>query len=137
MRTTRTTRTAIASCAALAALLGAAGTAAAAPPSGPPTGDGAKAVCKRAPKADARIDKALSRLNGNSSTPGSIARLTQRVANAKTAGHTEIATLLNDRLTFRTSLVPTLQQRQKDLKKVIVWCQANNNGNDKGTGTPK
>ncbi|MCZ4103340.1 hypothetical protein G3I60_26300 [Streptomyces sp. SID13666] len=130
MRTTRTTRTAIAACAAVAALLGAAGSAAAAP-SAPPTGDGAKAVCKRAPKADARIDKALARLNGNAATKGSVARLTQRVANAKSAGHSEIETYLNDRLTFRKSLVPTLQQRQKDLKSVLVWCQANNSGTSK------
>lgn len=139
MRTTRTTRTVIASCAVAAALFGAAGTAAAAP-SAPPTGDGAKAVCKRAPKADARIDKALSRLNGDASTKGSIARLTQRVANAKSAGHTEIETYLNDRLTFRKSLVPTLQKRQKDLKSVLVWCQANNDGADNGAngnGTAK
>ncbi|MFI9100468.1 hypothetical protein ACIGXA_08065 [Streptomyces fildesensis] len=130
MPTTRTTRTAIAACAAVAALLGAAGSAAATP-SAPPTGDGAKAVCKRAPKADARIDKALARLNGNAGTKGSVARLTQRVANAKSAGHSEIETYLNDRLTFRKSLVPTLQQRQKDLKAVLVWCQANNNGTSK------
>ncbi|MCZ4119566.1 hypothetical protein [Streptomyces sp. H39-S7] len=130
MRTTRTTRTAIAACAAVAALLGAAGSAAATP-SGPPTGDGAEAVCKRAPKAEARIDKALARLNGNASTKGSVARLTQRVANAKSAGHTEIETYLNNRLTFRKSLVPTLQQRQKDLKPVLTWCQANHNGTAK------
>lgn len=130
MHSTRTTRTAIATCAAVAALLGAAGSAAATP-SAPPAGDGAKGVCKRAPKADARIGKALARLNGNASTKGSVARLTQRVANAKSAGHTEIETYLNDRLTFRKSLVPTLQQRQKDLKPVLVWCRANSNGTSK------
>ncbi|MGW3117461.1 hypothetical protein ACWDBW_09965 [Streptomyces sp. NPDC001107] len=36
---------------------------------------------------------------------GSIARLRQRVDNAKAAGHNEIATYLQDRLTFRKSLV--------------------------------
>ncbi|MEU3462689.1 hypothetical protein ABZ721_22445 [Streptomyces sp. NPDC006733] len=130
MRTTRTTRTSVAACAAVAVLLGAAGSAAATP-SAPPAGDGAKGVCKRAPKADARITKALARLGGNAATKGSVARLAQRVANAKAAGHSEIETYLNDRLTLRRSLVPTLQQRQKDLKAVRTWCQANNNGTAK------
>ncbi|MEW2416520.1 hypothetical protein AB0953_22725 [Streptomyces sp. NPDC046866] len=89
-----------------------------------PKGDGAKAICKRLPKAEARITAALTRLNGDATVPGSIARLQQRVAEAKSAGHTEIDTYLNDRLTFRKSLLPTLQKRQEDLKAVSTWCSA-------------
>ncbi|MFJ8209385.1 hypothetical protein [Streptomyces sp. NPDC096033] len=89
-----------------------------------PKGDGAKAVCKRLPKAESRIGTALNRLNGDATVPGSIARLEQRVTEAKNAGHTEIQTYLNDRLTFRKSLVTTLQKRQEDLKAVSTWCTA-------------
>ncbi|MFI1104096.1 hypothetical protein [Streptomyces melanogenes] len=93
-----------------------------------PTTDGAKAVCKRAPKVAKRIERSLDRLNGGVTTVGSVARLQQRVDNAKKEGHTAIETYLNDKLTHRKGLVTTLQQRQKDLKDVASWCKANNNG---------
>ncbi|MFH7600563.1 hypothetical protein WDV06_36525 [Streptomyces racemochromogenes] len=89
-----------------------------------PKGDGAKAICKRLPKTEARIGAALTRLNGDATVAGSIARLEQRVTEAKNAGHTEIQSYLNDRLAFRKSLVPTLQKRQADLKSVSTWCSA-------------
>ncbi|GAB7187296.1 hypothetical protein ATKI12_7127 [Kitasatospora sp. Ki12] len=93
-----------------------------------PTGDGAKAVCKRLPKTEQRVTKALARLNGDATVGGSVARLQQRAANAKTAGHTEIEKLLNDRLTARKNLVTTLQTRQEDLKSVATWCGAHDQG---------
>ncbi|MER5636801.1 hypothetical protein ABT095_07595 [Kitasatospora sp. NPDC002227] len=95
-----------------------------------PKSDGAKQICKRLPKTEARIDASLKRLNGDNTVAGSVARLEQRVADAKAAGHTEIYTYLNDRLTFRKSLVPTLQTRQDDLKSVASWCAAQGFGTD-------
>ncbi|MEV7545814.1 hypothetical protein [Streptomyces sp. NPDC089915] len=89
-----------------------------------PKSDGAKGICKRLPKTEARIGAALTRLNGDATVAGSIARLEQRVTEAKNAGHTEVQNYLNDRLTFRKSLVPTLQKRQADLKSVSTWCAA-------------
>ena len=135
MRTTRT-RGAVAATAAIAALLAAAGSAAAdtgdAQPSTPsqtptaaakaPTGDGARALCRRVPKIDARIDRALQRLNGPVTERGSVARLQKRVDNADAKGDTAVATYLKDRLTFRTSLVPMLTQRSTDLDAVRTWC---------------
>ncbi|MFE2534538.1 hypothetical protein [Streptomyces sp. NPDC059371] len=120
---------------AVGALLGAAGAASAdgtaTHPSGAPTGDGAKVLCKRAPKIDRRIERILGRLNGDASQRGSIARLEQRLANAKSAGDTQIETYLDHRLTFRRSLVPTLESRQKDLSDVRKWCASH----DDGTGS--
>lgn len=95
---------------------------------GTPTGDGAHALCLRVPRIDHRIDRALKRLDAGADRRGSIARLQQRVDNAKKAGHDEIATYLQDRLDFRKSLVTTLEQRQKDLDDVRTWCKDNNNG---------
>lgn len=66
----------------------------------------------------------MTRLNGDATVSGSIARLEQRVNNAKAEGHTEIYTYLNDRLTARKNLLPTLQKRQTDLKAVSTWCSA-------------
>ncbi|MFF4186189.1 hypothetical protein ACFYZ9_23675 [Streptomyces sp. NPDC001691] len=93
-----------------------------------PTGDGAKSICKREPKSEKRIERALNRLGGGADTLGSVARMQQRVDNAKKEGHTAIATYLDHKLTYRKGLVTTLQQRQKDLKDVASWCAANNNG---------
>jgi hypothetical protein len=132
MPSTRKTVISVVSLVAAGSLFGAAGAAtadAATPaPSGTPTGDGAAALCKRAPKIDRRIDRILTRLRADASQRGSIARLEQRVANAKSAGHTQIETYLNDRLTVRRSLVPTLETRQKDLADVEKWCGAHDNG---------
>ncbi|WP_129306535.1 hypothetical protein [Streptomyces sp. L2] len=137
----RGTRTLLAGLAVTAVLAGTAGTAAA--DDGTPTatpagtgakgsGDGAQALCKRVPKIDKRITRALKRLDAGADQRGSVARLQKRVDNAKKAGHTEIATYLQNRLDFRTSLRTTLQQRQKDLAAVRTWCQDNNAGKAAG-----
>ncbi|MFJ6788010.1 hypothetical protein [Streptomyces angustmyceticus] len=125
----RTRNIALSSVAVATAVLGVAGTAVADSAPAPSasaktrTGDGAQGLCKRAPKIDKRLHKALGRLQGKAGVRGSVARLEKRVEKAKAAGHTEIATFLNHKLTHRKSLVPTLQQRQKDLAKVATWCR--------------
>lgn len=103
-------------------------------PSGAPTtaatpkDDGAKHICKRLPKTEERITKALNRFNGDATVVGSVARLQQRVTDAKAAGHTEIETYLTNRLTARKTLLTTLQARQTDLKAVATWCGTHNDG---------
>ncbi|WP_432028375.1 hypothetical protein [Streptomyces sp. 1222.5] len=129
----RGTRTLLAGL-AVTAVLGTAGTASAAggTHAAGPVGDGAKALCKRAPKVDRRIERALRRLDAGAGTRGSVARLEKRVDNAKKAGHTEIATFLQNRLTFRKSLGTTLRQRQKDLAAVRTWCRGDDDGKAAG-----
>ncbi|MFI0943507.1 hypothetical protein [Streptomyces sp. NPDC021020] len=130
----RTTRTVVPAVAAVAALLAAAGSATAdtgatpspsstaKPAAKAPKGDGARALCRRLPTVDARIDRALARLNGPATERGSVARMQQRVTNAEAKGDTAVATYLKGRLTFRTSLVTTLGQRSTDLDAVRTWC---------------
>ncbi|MFD7417366.1 hypothetical protein [Kitasatospora purpeofusca] len=96
-----------------------------------PTGDGAKSICKRLPSTEGHLTNALNRLNGDATVAGSVARLEQRVANAKAAGHTEVETYLNGRLTARKALVGTLKSRQDDLKSVATWCAAHGKGTGK------
>ncbi|KJY29151.1 hypothetical protein [Streptomyces sp. NRRL S-495] len=96
-----------------------------------PTGDGAKSICKRLPSTEGHLTNALNRLNGDATMAGSVARLEQRVANAKSAGHTEVETYLNGRLTARKALVGTLKSRQNDLKSVATWCAAHGRGTGK------
>ncbi|MFB6613671.1 hypothetical protein ACIGFK_04670 [Streptomyces sp. NPDC085524] len=123
MRANRTTVAAIGALALAGALL-AATPALAVTAKAAPKGDGAKAICKRLPETEKKVANSITRLNGDATVPGSIARLEKRVADAKAAGHTEIYTYLNNRLTFRKSLLPTLQGRQNDLKSVSTWCAA-------------
>ncbi|MFD8298117.1 hypothetical protein ACFV13_18050 [Streptomyces bauhiniae] len=126
----RSTRTLLAGLATAALLAGSAGAASAADasPGAKPAGDGARALCKRAPKIDQRIDRALKRLDAGKARRGSVARLQQRVDNAKKAGHTEIATFLQGRLDTRESLKKDLQDRKKDLAGVKTWCAKNDGG---------
>ncbi|WP_370096659.1 hypothetical protein [Streptacidiphilus sp. MAP12-20] len=97
-----------------------------------PKGDGAHALCLRVPKLERRLERALDRLNGSVTVPGSIARLQLRVDNANKLGHKAIATYLQDRLNTRKAMVGTITQRQTDLQGVKTWCAANDNG--KGAG---
>src|SRR5689334_20145163 len=125
----RRTRTLLAGLAVTAVLAGTAGAASAADSTttAKPAGDGAPALCKRVPKIDRRITRALNRHDASAATRGSVARLQKRVDNAKKAGHTEIATFLQNRLDFRKSLRTNLEQRRKDLANVKTWCEANGN----------
>ncbi|MES4888955.1 hypothetical protein [Streptomyces sp. NPDC096012] len=130
MHVRRHTRTLLAGLAATAVLAGTAGTAAAhtGTPSAAPAGDGAKALCKRVPRIDRRVERALRRLDAEAGTRGSVARLQKRVDNAAKAGHTEIATYLRNRLTARTSLRTELRQRKQDLTAVKTWCRDHDGG---------
>jgi hypothetical protein len=110
-------------------LLAAAAPAQAATTATAPKNDGAKGICKRLPQTERRVDAALDRLRGPVTENGSIARLEQRVDDARNAGHTAVFTYLNDRLTFRKSLLPTLTDRQNDLKAVATWCTGQGLGN--------
>ncbi|MGH3311221.1 MAG: hypothetical protein ACRDP3_11650 [Streptomyces sp.] len=96
-----------------------------------PKRDGARKLCKRAPKIDKRIDRVLRRLDGKAAKRGSVARLEQRIENAKKAGHGPIADYLANRLEDRKAVAPRLKDRQKDLDKVRTWCEDNNNGRGK------
>ncbi|MFE2138319.1 hypothetical protein ACFW9X_34960, partial [Streptomyces sp. NPDC059466] len=92
----QSTRKTVVSLVAVGTLLGAAGVAAAdtasPAPSGAPTGDGAAALCRRAPKTDQRIDRILDRLHGDASRRGSVAPREHRGAHTPAAGHTESET---------------------------------------------
>ena len=97
-------------------------------PAAGPKSDGAHGICLRAGRVEARITRDLKRLDGPATEVGSVARLSKRVQDAQSAGHSAIEKYLQDRLSYRQSLVPTLQQRQSDLVSVNSWCTANGNG---------
>lgn len=81
-----------------------------------------KGLCARVPRLEERINKALDRLNGDVHTRGSIARMEARVKKAHAKNHEAVATFLQDRLTHRKELKPTLTRELRDLKAVSAWC---------------
>ncbi|MDI2132231.1 hypothetical protein [Yinghuangia seranimata] len=89
--------------------------------SGAPSGKTPK-ICSKVDAIEARLDKSLTRLNGDQNTIGSIARMQARFDRQKAAGHAEVATYLQDRLTTRQALVPLLTKSKTDLAKVKDWC---------------
>ncbi|RAJ61839.1 hypothetical protein K378_04203 [Streptomyces sp. Amel2xB2] len=93
-----------------------------------PKGDGAKVLCKRAPKIDKRIDRLQRRLDAGVRVRGSVDRLEKRVENARKAGHGVIASFLGDRLEDRRELKVRLKDREDGLKKVRVWCAKQDEG---------
>ena len=46
------------------------------------------------------------------------------MSTAQSKGQTAVEKYLNDKLTYRKSLVPTLNQRSTDLDAVRTWCDA-------------
>ncbi|SCK46503.1 hypothetical protein H181DRAFT_04143 [Streptomyces sp. WMMB 714] len=98
-----------------------------------PKGDGAKRLCKRAPKIDKRIDRVLRRLDGDVKKRGSLERLEKRISNAKKAGHDDVAKFLGERLKDRRALGPRLEDRQKDLADLRKWCAEQKDEKEKET----
>jgi hypothetical protein len=89
-----------------------------------PKRDGAKRLCKRAPRIEKRIERRLHRLNGPVTRLGSINRLEKRLELARKADHDAVASYLGDRLKNRRALPHKLQERKKDLSKVQSWCKS-------------
>ncbi len=87
-----------------------------------PKSDGSRMLCRRVPRLQTRLNRAVTRLEAGAGTRGSIARLQDRVNNATSENHTAVAKFLGDRLTYRKSLLPNLEQRRTDLKSVADWC---------------
>src|SRR5580765_3296312 len=67
------------------------------------------------PKVEDRLSTAITRLTGDDTTKGSIARLQQRVAKAKAAGRDAEADLLSILLDHRTQRLPMLRSAQQAL----------------------
>ena len=69
----------------------------------------------RLPKVEDRLSTAITRLTGDDTTKGSIARLQQRVAKAKAAGRDAEGDLLSILLDHRTQRLPMLRSTQQAL----------------------
>jgi hypothetical protein len=74
-------------------------------------------LCARVPNAIIRTQSLEKRLAADASTQGSLAWVRARVEKAETAHHDQVATVLKNRLAFRTQLAAFLPARLALLQK--------------------
>jgi hypothetical protein len=82
----------------------------------------AERVCARIPNLQLRTDNVVARLQGDASTRGSLAWLSVQLDQARAAGRTQLATVLENRLEVRTATLAVLIQRQAGLVELAARC---------------
>lgn len=78
----------------------------------------ARALCVRVGAAEHRLEALVTRIQADASTPGSAAYLRARAQRAASAGHDDLANVLNARATRRADRVDGLQRAVARLKTV-------------------
>lgn len=79
-------------------------------------------ACARIPNLQIRTDNLLERLNGSSTTVGSLAWLQDKIDEAQAAGRTQLVTVLQNRQKVRTATVPVLEKRKAELVRLADKC---------------
>ena len=116
MRTTRWMGGMAATVAAVAALAVGSGTALADTPAPTPTAGTNQQVCtQRIPKLLTRIDALTARINGDVTTKGSTAWLTDKETKARAAGRTALADLIAVRVSHRTERLAELAHAKTEV----------------------
>jgi hypothetical protein len=92
-------------------------------PSPSPNQTKAERFCARIPKATAKVNKALSKLQADATTKGSIAWLNAQATKAQNDGKPALATMYRDRAKTRTDQVTVLKDRQTALTHASAWCK--------------
>ncbi len=81
-------------------------------------------ACTRIPTLQTRIDNGIARINGGADVRGSIAWLEALVVKADTAGRTDLATALKNRVEVRKATLGVLQLRRANLAEFAALCDA-------------
>jgi hypothetical protein len=81
-------------------------------------------ACARIPNLQTRVDNGIARINGAADVRGSIAWLEALVVKADTAGRTDLATALRNRVDVRKATLGVLQLRQANLVEFAALCDA-------------
>jgi hypothetical protein len=90
--------------------------------SGDDIGPRLNAACLRIPNLQIRTDRALTRLQADASTKGSLAWLQARIDKATAENHPQLVTVLTNRLAVRTARVAVLEQQQQTLADLAAIC---------------
>ena len=83
-----------------------------------------KRACLRIPNIEGRIDNAITRLNADASTRGSLLWLQAQIDDATAKGRTQLATVLQNRLEVRKQTLVVLTKRQERLTKLAEKCRS-------------
>ncbi|HYN34670.1 MAG TPA: hypothetical protein VES40_18750 [Ilumatobacteraceae bacterium] len=81
-------------------------------------------ACARIPNLQTRVDNGIARINGAADVRGSIAWLEALVGKADTAGRTDLAAALRNRVDVRKATLGVLQLRQANLVEFAALCDA-------------
>ena len=87
-------------------------------------------ACKLITDLGPAVTDLLAIINGDATTPGSVAWLNAQAARAKTAGRANLATWLTTRATLRQEQGGVLQTRRQLLTSGVSWCQAHGFGTE-------
>ena len=87
-----------------------------------------KLACARVPKVETRVDTAITLLQSDADTRGSIAWLNAQLAKAQTNNRTELATVIQNRIDVRTARLALLQERKAALTEIASVCDAHGFG---------
>lgn len=85
-------------------------------------------ACTRVPLVQARVDRAVTLLDGDAGQRGSIAWLDAQLQTARDRGRTELVTVLENRITVRTSRLALLEARSTELVDLASLCDAHGFG---------
>ncbi len=81
-------------------------------------------LCARVPNLQIRTDNALTRINGDASTKGSLLWLDAQIVKADTRNRTDLAQVLRNRREVRAATVPVLESRSVLLTDLAQRCSA-------------
>jgi hypothetical protein len=87
-----------------------------------------EAACARVPNVQTRVDAAISLLQGDADTRGSLAWLNAQLGRAQSHDRTEVATVLQNRIDVRTARLALLQERATALDGIAAICAAHGFG---------
>lgn len=79
-------------------------------------------ICARVPNLTTRVDDAIARLQGDATTPGSLAWLQTKIDEAKAHDRTQLATVLENRSNVRKAKLDLLKVRQTALSAIAGIC---------------
>jgi len=79
-------------------------------------------ACAKATQIETRMNTAISTIQGDPSTKGSLAFLQAKLAEAQANNRPKMVTLLEQRIDVRTKQLATLQARLNGVQPVIATC---------------
>ncbi|MEL7156515.1 MAG: hypothetical protein AAFN30_07945 [Actinomycetota bacterium] len=85
-------------------------------------GPRAERVCNRVPAVEARLDRALGRIDGDAETRGSLEWLAAKRTEAEADGRVHLVDIIDNRITSRTAARAFIVARQDEVADIAGLC---------------